>query len=519
MIIAYDKSVRKREQYNPADYEPLDVQQTPGTVQLMDTQVQPQVPGVVPAQTPAPTLAPAQSPTPAVQSVQPVPQAAPVPAVQSTLAPPRAPAQPGAVESRVVAPGATPPTDPAERLRWAYERAGIPMPATAPAAPPKTPEEARSRAYDAAGIAQPPAGWRPETPPSDLVTNSDSARAWQNKVAVERKTATNTRYLAAGQPVPYPEVVKVPAAPGSLPASVIAPETDAELAKEAKSDPVISGLEARLAAYQRRVDAAGGKVSPQVQQRIADLQKKAADRLKIVKGTVDAKRAEKAAKSQKDAETTQRSIESFKMQQETHAAGENDRAIAAADKKHDENLAAVLAGAQAAAKEGRFDDAKKAIDKGRKLVRTTAQTTAFNTVHKEIRDAETVKAAATFDAEKVVPAKRAITWVEKNYDRAISEHKSVTITYYRLQGDPKTDPVVLDGAWSRVQEAQRKVDAATDARSKAKQTLEDLEKQRESIKSGEISAAPQQPTGKPYAKMTEVEKDAHVLKLRKAGKI
>ena len=191
------------------------------------------------------------------------------PSVQSSLAPPPAQPTPGAVESRVVAPAQTPPTDPAERLRWAYERAGI---------------------------APPAAGWNPAAGAASSST-AEYQRVHDIQVAAveegraARAAEIDKRRVSMGLKPLTPQAQE---ASGPLPASVIGPETDPELAKEAKSDPVISGLEDRLAVYQRRVDAAGGKASPAVSQRIAALQKQAAARLKIVQGAVDAKRAEQA---------------------------------------------------------------------------------------------------------------------------------------------------------------------------------------------------------------------------------
>ena len=224
-----------------------------------------------------------------------------------------------------------------------------------------------------------------------------------------------------------------------------------------------------------------------------------------------------------------------------------ETSVAKSDAEKDRNKeAARLAGeAQAALGTGDHANAKKMALEGLKLFADTPSQAKFDTVVKGVRAAETIKAAASFDAEKVTPATRAVAQAEKDVERNIAYHKSATITYYRLQGMAETGDEAKDeahknalaGAWTRVQEAQKKVDDAQAARDAAKNTLEDLVKQRESIKSGEIAPAGQAPapggaapTGQAptaaapvskavYAKMTEAEKQVLAIKLMAEGKL
>ena len=414
---------------------------------------------------------------------------------------PQQPAQlpPAAVPGSVVTPMFAPTTSPAQyqNLKQNYERAGMqaPPPPQPTATPPAIPQSTG------------PTGYKQQL---DLAT-------------AQRKQATNARYLAAGKKAPYPEAMQQ--APGPLPPHVFGtPTGDSNLDDAISADKTMMRLQ-----KEHEHDLQRGKTTPEIAQRNANRQVQAEAQRAVVTKTYQAEKqkkddeaAAKSAKSAKDAETTQRSIESHQWAQESHAAGEDTRKTAAADKKRNQDMSKLLGAAQDAAKDGRFDDAEKAAEAGQKNANTPAEAAAFNAIRKEVQDAKTVKAAAAF-LPQVTAAKTNFAQAERartaELSRYIAFDKSFTAakTKYELYLATKTQDeakeveaqkAAMDDAWKKVELSQAKIYALIKARDDAQSRLDDLTDQHAAIKSGQ--ASPQAPAGTqtPAKPASQAEYDA-----------
>ena len=429
---------------------------------------------------------------------------APVPAGMVTSQPPAQPAQAPVVAPAQLAvqPQAPAPIAPPAQTSAPQQAPGVVTPMFAPTQTPAQYQNLKQNYEQNDMQAPPPAqptAIQPATPQAPSQRPRTGYDIQLEQATQQRKQATNARFKAAGKPVPYPEA-EAPA-PAPLPQDVYGDTTgDSELDDEIRKNEALKGLQ-----KQHESDVKRGKVTPELAQRHEKRQKEA-DRLRDV--VIKTYRANKRAKADEQAKKDDKAEEQLKMSRESAARTEKrltmaETSVAKSDAEKDRNKeAARLAGeAQAALGTGDHANAKKMALEGLKLFADTPSQAKFDTVVKGVRAAETIKAAASFDAEKVTPATRAVSQAEKDVARNIAYHKSATITYYRLQGMAETGDEAKDeahknalaGAWTRVQEAQKKVDDAQAARDAAKNTLEDLVKQRESIKSGEIAPAGQAP--------------------------
>jgi len=396
------EGARKPKQYNPEDYadKNLGVQvgppasPAPDLVQPRFAQPAQPAPNMVTPQFAPPAAAPqfggsalatARDAAIAAPAVQPPamarmtnPYPDMTPSVQSSLAPPPAQPTPGAVESRVVAPAQTPPTDPAERLRWAYERTGIPQPA---------------------------AGWNPAAGAASSST-AEYQRVHDIQVAAvehgraDRAAETDKRRVSMGlKPLTPP---KPEAAPSPLPASVFGePTGDSNLDNAYANDATLKRLKTEedhdAAMKEKRGD------SPTLRARAAKRGKTAETQRTSVQKTYQ---AEKATKDKETADKIAKAADSARLSKESHdlsmAAGARavDRVKADKDEKDRKKASAQLLGAaQDAAKDGRFDDAEKMAEAGQTNAADAAEASAFNAIRKEVQVAKTTEAAGLLTPE------------------------------------------------------------------------------------------------------------------------
>jgi len=333
MFINTESRTLERKPLDLSQYEVLGKQDRPGQVRLVGTEVQPmRGENFVTAQpTPAvqpPGQPPAQA-TPATPTQAPQAETHPAGAQMDNYAA-QYPGVPAEVfrfvktpeEARVVAQAWAAPLQAAQPL-MDYQQAGYPdersylearlAKANAKPAPqgtwnvegpggmqiarPQAPAPGTAIMTDAAGNqVQPADRWMPEAAPSDVATNSAGAKAWQDKVAFERKTATNARFKAAGQTVPYPEVEPVAPAPMELPTSVLSNDIEPGVGEAAQKAPIIRGLETRLATHVKNYEKASPKGKQQIGQQIQKLQQDATERVSMVRQAYLAKVHEKQMK-------------------------------------------------------------------------------------------------------------------------------------------------------------------------------------------------------------------------------
>jgi len=391
---------------------------------------------------------------------------------------PQAPvAAPQPVQAQPVAPASIAPPVPAQAPQQAatqaatqaeaYNRAGIPQPGQ-PVDMGMTRPAGQSQADFLQDLTAASAPLPPGTTPADLAPPAITPEARKaeyervdkiqiaavEKGRADRAAETDRMRVRQGLKPLTPQAPAAAAEP--LPTSVIAPETDPELAKEAMSDPVISGLETRLGALQRRVDAAGGKSSPQVAKRIADLLKQGADRLTIVQGTVQAKRE----KADKDiADKIAKATEAAKWASEARARSEASGARSAesaksakAEKVRKRASAQLLGAAQDAAKDGRYDDADKMAEAGQTNAADAAEANAFNAIRKEVQTAKDKEAKKKAD-ETLRLAKRDMDEAQKALDTTLKALAKIRDD--KLKYEPTTEINEREGYLTLLERQQR----------------------------------------------------------------
>ena len=446
---------RKRQWHDPQEYE-----YQPGSQIISPNVAVPE--GMVTGQPAVQPVAPAPAPQQLVQPAAQLPAATPGPVVTPMFAPTTSPAQ-------------------YQNLKQNYERAGMqaPPPPQPTATPPAIPQSTG------------PTGYKQQL---DLAT-------------AQRKQATNARYLAAGKKPPYPEAMpQAPVAPA--PASIFGePTGDPNLDNAYSSDSTLKRLKDEEDHDALRKEKRGD--SPELQARAAKRATTAEIQRVSVRKTYQTEKKKKdddeAAKSAKDAETTQRSIESHQWAQESHAAGEDARKTAAADKKRNQDMSKLLGAAQDAAKDGRFDDAEKAAEAGQKNANTPAEAAAFNAIRKEVQDGRTNKAAAAF-MPQVTAAKAKFAQAETARTAELSRYTAfdksfiAARTKYELYVATKSEDEAkeveaakraMDAAWTKVKLSQAKIDTLTKARDDAQSQWNDLADQYAAIKSGQAPAQTQ----------------------------
>jgi len=323
-----DRERRKRERFNPANFDPLGAQPTPGTVQLISPQVQ-QAP-VQPAPAPAALPAPVQ-PAPA-------PVAPPAPAPQPILAPAPAPVAPGAVQSGLAPQAAQPGTM-----------------TQAPA----------------------PGGGVSGSPATDQ--GVEAARAFQEQAQIGREQATNARFGAAGRPLPYPQSGLAGGESKSLDERLTTAPSDVVAAAE--GDKIVQRFRKLDQTRQRHLER-GGSFSPKWRENFRKSEKAAQTRL-------DIHLAEKAAKSEQDAATARRTVEKHGFAVEGNQRGKNKEATAEADKKRIQTRAKAYGAALNAEKDGRLDDADVLIEAGLQSANTPEEAEKFAVIGRRIQAAKT----------------------------------------------------------------------------------------------------------------------------------
>ena len=372
-----DKNTRKRQQFdsapfNPANFDPLGAQPTPGTVQLISPQVQ-QAP-VQPAPAPAALPAPVQ-PAPA-------PVAPPAPAPQPILAPAPAPVAPGAVQSGLAPQAAQPGTM-----------------TQAPA----------------------PGGGVSGSPATDQ--GVEAARAFQEQAQIGREQATNARFGAAGRPLPYPQSGLAGGESKSLDERLTTAPSDVVAAAE--GDKIVQRFRKLDQTRQRHLER-GGSFSPKWRENFRKSEKAAQTRLDIHLADDEKKQAEKAAKSEQDAATARRTVEKHGFAKEAHEGRKDTKATAEADKKRIQTRAKAYGAALNAEKDGRLDDADVLIEAGLQSANTPEEAEKFAVISRRIQAAKT-KATDAADKKAEHDADRQRQETERKLKTATTANKNAAI--------------------------------------------------------------------------------------------